>query len=544
VGGNDTCLRLANEEIVMVRSGNDGRSTRRQFIGAAGGFGAAALTSLALEACGGTSSPQGASTVSGASAAHPKRGGTLNEARYEAIDGFKLDSITANTTYQACQAVMEPLVRVNPNGHAYLPGLAESWSTDPTGKVWTFTLAPNVRFSDGSPCTSKDVEFSVDTWKAGPNNGGYYTLIKDVQIIDNRTFKLHLSVPDFNLTSPLSMAIAGVIPANFHGMSATQFWQTPIGAGPFKLGSWSISGPINYTRNPYYFRPGLPYLDAIVNTLTTNGNQSRLAFLSGELDVVDGVFGNLSRGYPSGSILWEPVHFTDVLLFNTKAAPFDTLAARQAAAYAIDYEGIIPAVYKGKGTPPAGWLPPNVGIWATPSKPYFRQNLKLAQSLAKSSGLAGQTVTLRYPPEEENFDEVAAIVQANLKAIGVDVTLTPEATPTFLGNVTTGKYQLAIWGYNASAPDMGNNVQFITTTNTFFTGYPPSQLNAMLAAFYATPSTTKQHAIVQEMQNFGSANVPFVALDNSQYGTAISSHTHGVQPTPWGYYYYDTIWKS
>jgi peptide/nickel transport system substrate-binding protein len=529
----------------MVSSGNDGRSTRRQFIGAAGGVGAAALTGLALEACGGTSSQQGGSTAAGGtSAGHPKKGGTLHEARYEAIDGFKLDSITANTTYQACQAVMEPLVRVNPNGHAYLPGLAESWSVDATGKVWTFRLAPNVRFSDGSPCTSKDVEFSVHTWKSGPNNGGYYKLIKDVQIIDDRTFKLHLSTPDFNLTSPLSMAIAGVIPDNFHGMSATQFWQTPIGAGPFKLGSWSISGPINYTRNTHYYKPGLPYLDAIVNTLTTNGNQSRLAFLSGELDVVDGIFGNLSRGYPANSILWEPVHFTDVLLFNTKAAPFDTVAARQAAAYAIDYEGIIRAVYKGKGTPPAGWLPPNVGVWATPSKPYFRQDVKLAQSLAKSSGLAGHTVTLRYPPEEENFVEVAAFVQADLKAIGVDVTLTPEATPTFLGNVTTGKYELAIWGYNASAPDMGNNVQFIATTNTFFTGYSPSQLNTMLAAFYSTPSPAKQHAIVQQMQDFGSTHIPFVSLDNSQYGTAISSHTHGVQPTPWGYYYYDTIWKS
>ena len=134
-------------------------------------------------------------------------------------------------------------------------------------------------------------------------------------------------------------------------------------------------------------------------------------------------------------------------------------------------------------------------------------------------------MTLRYPPEEENFVEVAAIVQANLKAIGVDVTLTPEATPTFLGNVTTNKYDLAIWGYNASAPDMGNNVQFITTTNTFFTGYPPGELNAIWPRF-TNPRTAKQRAIVQQMQDFGSAHVPFVSLDNSQYGTAIKSdHT-------------------
>jgi len=528
----------------MTYKEHDGRSTRRQFLGSAGALTAVTLTGLGVGACGGSASTHSASAAAQSSATRPKRGGTLHEARYEAIDGFKLDSITANTTYQAVQAVMEPLVKVNPNGHAYLPGLAESWSVDPTGKIWTFRLAPNVRFSDGSPCTSKDVEFSVDTWKAGPNNGGYYTIIKDVEIVDSRTFKLHLSAPDYNITSPLSMAIAGVIPAHFAGMTADQFWLTPIGAGPFKVDSWSISGPINYTRNPYYFRPGLPYLDAIVNTLTTNDNQTRLAFLSGELDVVDGVFGNLAAEYPAGSILWEPVHFTDVLLFNTKAPPFDKLAARQAAAYAIDYPGIIRAVYKGRGAPPQGWLPPNVGVWAPPSKPYFSQNVSLARSLAQSSGLAGQTVTLRYPPEEEEFVEDAALVQANLKAIGVNVVLTPEATPTFLGNVTTGKYQLAIWGYNASAPDMGNNIQFITTTNCFFTGYPDKQLADLLNAFYETPDLTKQRALVQQMQNFGSEHVPFVALDNTEYGTAIAANTHGVQPTPWGYYYYDTIWKS
>ena len=389
------------------------------------------------------------------------------------------------------------------------------------------------------------------TWRSrstpgGPDRitAGYYTIIKDVEIVDSRTFKLHLSTPDFGLLSPLSMAIAGVIPDNFHGMSAKQFWLTPIGAGPFKLGSWSISGPINYTRNPYYYRPGRPYLDAIVNTLTTNGNESRLAFLSGQLDVVDGVFGNLGRGYPAGSILWEPVHFTDVLLFNTKAAPFDNLAARQAAAYAIDYKGIIAAVYKGKGTPPTGWLPPNVGVWAPPSKPYFHQNVKLAKSLAKSSGLAGQTVTLRYPPEEEKFVEDAALVQANLKAIGVDVTLTPEATPTFLGNVTTNKYELAIWGYNASAPDMGNNIQFISTTNTFFTGYPPKQLSRPAGRVLRNPQ--RGEAACDRSADAGlrlrSRAIRRARQQSVRDGD--QSHTHGVQPTPWGYYYYDTIWKS
>jgi len=519
----------------MAGSGNDGRTTRRQFIGAAGGVGAAALTGMAFEALG--ASPALA-------AASPKKGGTLYEARYEAIDGFKLDSITANTTYQSVQAVMEPLVRSNSAGNGYMPGLAQSWSHNPAATAWTFRLYPNVRFSNGKLCTSKDVAFSVDTWRSGSNNGFYYKNIKNVQIHDARTFTLHLGRPDFTMLSPLSMAIAGVIPENFAGMSAQQFWLTPIGAGPYVLGKWSVSGPINYSRNPHYFRKGLPYLDKIVNTLTTNGNSSRLAFMSGQLDVVDGVFGTEAGGYPSGSIKWEPVHFTDVLLFNNKSKPFSNIDARRAVAYAIDYGGLAKAVYKGYGQTPNGFLSPNVGVYSPPSKPYFSHQPKVARELARKAGLTGQTLTLVYPPEEQNFAEDAALVAANLKSIGVNVKLRPEATPTFLGSVTTNHYDMAVWGYNASAPDMGNIMAFVGQTDFFFSGYPSTQLDAVLTKFQEASTQAQQRKFVQQAQNIGLNGAGFVALAYSRYGTAIRSNVHGVDPTPWGYYYYDNIWKG
>ena len=519
----------------------DPRSTRREFLAVAGVAGATGAIALGggpvTEALGHTLRAKSA-------ASKPVRGGTLNEARYEAIDGFKLDAITANTTYQAVQAVMEPLVRSNSAANGYIPGLAESWSHNAAATAWTFRLYPNVRFSNGKLCTSKDVAFSVDTWRSGPNNGFYYKNIKSVQIHDDRTFTLHLGRPDFTLPSPLSMAIAGVIPENFAGMSAQQFWLTPIGAGPYVVGKWSISGPINYTRNPHYFRQGLPYLDKIVNTLTTNGNGSRLAFISGQLDVVDGVFGTEAGGYPRGSIKWEPVHFTDVLLFNNKTKPFSNIEARRAVAYAIDYGGLAKAVYKGYGQTPDGLLSPNVGVYAPPSKPYFRYDAKLARELARKAGIVGETLTLVYPPEEENFAEDAALVAANLKSIGVTVKLRPEATPTFLGSVTTNHYDMAIWGYNASAPDMGNIMAFIAQTDFFFSGYPSGQLISALTKYQEARTQAEERKFVQQAQNIGFNGAGFVALAYSRYGTAISSKVHGVDPTPYGYYYYDNIWKS
>ena len=113
----------------MTRPGQIPLSTRRQFI-AAGSLGA-----LALAGCGSQSSgPSGGGT--------PKRGGTLREIRYEATDGFKLDGQTANTSYQVSQAVMEPLLRANSDARTVDPGLAQSFTYDPKGPVYTLTLAP------------------------------------------------------------------------------------------------------------------------------------------------------------------------------------------------------------------------------------------------------------------------------------------------------------------------------------------------------------------------------------------------------------------
>ncbi len=112
--------------------------TRRRFLAGTG-----ALAVVAVTGCG-----SGASTGGSGS---PRRGGTLHVARSEAIDGFKLDAQTANASYQVSQAVIEPLLRFDPNGRAVVPGLAQSFSQAADGRSLTLRLAKGAKFSDGRP---------------------------------------------------------------------------------------------------------------------------------------------------------------------------------------------------------------------------------------------------------------------------------------------------------------------------------------------------------------------------------------------------------
>jgi peptide/nickel transport system substrate-binding protein len=505
-------------------------STRRRFL-AAGSLGA-----LALAGCG---SSQSANSSGGT----PKRGGTLHEVRYEAIDGFKLDAQTANSSYQASQAVMEPLLRSSPDARSVDPGLAQSFKYDPKVPAYTLTLASGARFSDGSPVTTKDVEFSVHLWKSGPNYGPIYSVIKSVESLDGRTCRLHLTERDDNLPAFLTWSAAGIVPANFGGRSANEFWQSPIGAGPFAVSQWQASGMIVLKRNPHYYRPGRPYLDSIVNTLTREPNQRRLAFVSGQVDVVDGINPQEAPGFPSAKLIKSPHHFTDILMFNTKKHPFTEADARRAVAYAIDYAGISSGVYHGLSEQPTGFIPPNVGLWAPPSKPYYRRDLTSAKQLAGKAGLAGQSSQIIYPPETIP-NALAEIVQANMQSLGMHVSLVPTETTTFLGQLYGGKFELAMWGFNAISPDIADPVSFVTSTNFCFTGYPETQLLADLKAYQTTSDVAAKRAAVTRMQNLGEEEAPFLALDHWPVSTAVQPNTHGVMPAPWGNYYYDTIWKS
>jgi peptide/nickel transport system substrate-binding protein len=514
----------------VTLSGQMPVSTRRQFL-AAGSLGA-----LALAGC-------GSSQSAGSSGGAPKRGGTLHAVRYEATDGFKLDGQTTNASYQVSQAVMEPLLRANSDARSVDPGLAQSFKYDPKLPAYTLTLAPGARFSDGSPVTTKDVEFSVNLWKSGPNYGPIYKVIKSVESLDARTFRLHLTEPDDDLPAFLTWSAAGIVPANFGGRSANEFWQSPIGAGPFTVSRWQASGTIVFKRNPHYYRQGRPYLDSIVNTLSTEPNQRRLAFISGQADVVDGVNPQDAPGFPSAKLIKSPAHFTDILMFNTKKRPFTDVDARRAVAYAIDYAGISSGVYHGLSEQPTGWLPPNVGLWAPPSKPYFRLDMTTAKQLAAKAGLAGQSSQIIYPPETIP-NALAEIVQANMQSLGMHVSLLPTETSTFVGQLFGGKYELAMWGFNAISPDIADPVSFVTSTNFCFTGYPETQLLADLNAYQSTSDVAAKRAAVTRMQNLGEEAAPLLALDHWPVATAAQPNTHGVMPTPWGAYYYDTIWKT
>ena len=92
--------------------------------------------------------------------ATPKRGGILTMARTGDVVSFEPVVPSDNMSIWAKLLIFQLLIRTNPSGTGVVPDLATTWDISDDKRTYTFHLNPKAAFSDGTPVTSEDVEFS------------------------------------------------------------------------------------------------------------------------------------------------------------------------------------------------------------------------------------------------------------------------------------------------------------------------------------------------------------------------------------------------
>jgi len=172
------------------------------------------------------------------------------------------------------------------------PDLATSWTVSSDGKVYTFALRRGVRWHDGVPFTSRDVQYTFEQIR-DPKAGGFlwsdYTAIDRVETPDSFTVRFVLKSP-FAAFLTLLGYNTGIIPEHaFHGKPIadnTGFNRTtPIGTGPFRVVSAVPGSSLTLEANPDYYGPR-PKLAGIVFKLVPDANAQIAALRAGELDLI------------------------------------------------------------------------------------------------------------------------------------------------------------------------------------------------------------------------------------------------------------------
>jgi len=306
------------------------------------------------------------------------------------------------------------------------------------GKTYTFRIRSGFRFSDGSPVTaasyaraieralspkmqSPAVSFLTDIVGAARVTSGKATRPAGVTVSgDALTIRLNKVAPDFlsRIAMPFFCAVPPDLPIDPQGV-------IPPGAGPYYFSSKSPGRQIVLRQNPHYGGSRRQNWDVIRVTVEMGEQASYLQVRKGEADLdlynlPAPAHTELTKefGINKGRYFVHPSNSIGYFALNTSRGIFADADARKAIAFALDRPTLIRVGGLNAGQPNEQLLPPGIpGYRDENIYPLQKPNVARARALLK--GKTGKV--LLYTTNDLQGRNSAQIVQANLKAIGLDV---------------------------------------------------------------------------------------------------------------------------
>ena len=420
------------------------------------------------------------------------------------------------------------------------PDLAESWDADPTGLTYTFRLRSGVQWHDGRPFGAGDVRWTFEHLARKPSFAAEaLRRIAGIETPDERTVILHLREPWAPLLSTLAGYGAFILPRPVAGAPAAKAGAPVVGTGPFRFGSWTRGREIVLLANPQYFRPG-PFLDRVVYRFQPDPGRAPEMIATGEADytMVRPLLSRLPALARDSrlTVRTSPSDSRYLLVFNLRRPPFSDRRVREAVSRALDRPALLQTALYGYGSPAVGFYTPAVA-WAynaaaqTPGFDPVR-----AQALFDAAGLVPDVQGIRLRSELlvgdlSPFSEIARAVAAQLRAVGIEVRLTPVTSAVWMERaLQQHDFALTLIG-GSQGPDPENlNVRFGSQGTTQIMGYESPELDAALAEGARATGLSRRARAYYRAQEILARDLPAVPLAE---GIHVTIARRGVTGLPW-----------
>lgn len=332
-----------------------------------------------------------------------------------------------------------------------VPDLAEGWETTPDGRTLTVTLRSGLTWHDGEPLEAADVLFTLERLRGLPLTST--ALLADLRYISAATAPTSSTVV-LTLTSrfaPVLSALAvPILPRHLlqeRDINTLNFWDIPVGSGPFKLAERRPGQAYALERFEGYHR-GAPLLDQLTFQVTPDEAAAVTALGDGSLLLAELPWGAQSaaaQASPEAQLGAYPENGYYFLGFNLREGrPFADPRLRAALALAVDLPRLVEGATKGQGLPISSSALP--GSWAdlTPPPP-AGANLDAARALLDEAGWTlpeGSTIRQRegvslaatlYVRDDDERRVLAARQLAEAGAtVGMQITVEPVDFATVL----------------------------------------------------------------------------------------------------------------
>lgn len=332
------------------------------------------------------------------------------------------------------------LVTFDHEKQEHVPMLAESYTAAADGLTYDITLREGLKFSDGQPLTTADVEFTLKSIY-DPNTRS--PIFRDSLLVGGKEIaakvtdprRMQLVFPEKvasveNFLENIAVLPKHVLEADLTAGKLAEKWgitadpATIVTSGPFMVDSVQAGERVTLKRNPNYWRKDaagtqLPYLDSLVFEIVPDPNNTLARLQQNTIDIADRIrtsdyaalkttesqvkaydagpglgtdhiwFNlNVAKGATAASAAAGPSAITQVTtLDNTpKYKWFSDKRFRRAIAHAVDRNSIAMNTLQGLATPLYGFVPAGNKVWMNPNLPKKEYDLERAKALLAEAG--------------------------------------------------------------------------------------------------------------------------------------------------------------
>jgi oligopeptide transport system substrate-binding protein len=401
----------------------------------------------------------------------------------QSLDPHKIEGVPESNV---SRDLLEGLVISDTQGHP-IPGVAESWENK-DGKVWTFHLRKNAKWSNGEPVTAQDFVYSwqrlADPKTASPYASylqyGHLENIDDIIAGKKSPDTLGVKALDANtLQVTLSEAVPYFFKLLIHPSMSPVYkpavdkfgekWTQPenwVGNGAFKLQAHVINERIVVVRNPDYWDNANTKLDKVtflpissevsdVNRYFSNDG-SDMTYNNMPIEL----FKKLQRDNPK-ELHVDPYLCTYYYEINNQKAPFTDPRVREALKLGLDRDIMVNKVLAQGQLPAYSYTPPATD-GANLTKPEWfswsqdKRNTEAKKLLAEAGYTADKPLTFELLYNTSDLHKKLAIAASSIwkKNLGVNIKLNNQEWKTFLDTRHQGNFDVsrAAWCADYNEP--------------------------------------------------------------------------------------------
>ncbi|WP_285858265.1 peptide ABC transporter substrate-binding protein [Neobacillus niacini] len=468
-------------------------------------------------------------------------------------------------SWNSLNNLMEGLTRLD-ESHQPKAATAKNWDVSDDGKVYTFHIRDDAKWSNGDDVTADDFVFA---WKRllDPNTGspaaflGYFIegaeaynnnegSADDVKVkaVDKKTFEVTLISPQAYFLSvisnpcffPINEKVAKENPQWF--AEASSF----VANGPFKLAEWNHDSDFTMVKNDKYWDAKNVKLDKVHWAMVSDTNTEYQMFTTGELDTSD-VPGELAdKLFKEGNVKVEDQAGQYFYRFNVTMKPFQNENIRKAFALAVDQKQMVELVTKNQEKPAYGFV--SYGFKDPAGNDFRKQNGDLIKTdVAKAKELLKKgmeeegyatlpEVTLTYSTLDTHKKIAEALQQMFKENLGVDVKLANMESSVFAADQKALKFQLSRSSFLADYADPINFLEnFITGSPMNRTGWSNAEFDQLIKDAKLEKDEKKRYEMMYKAEKILLDAAPIIPIHFYNQTYLQSKEVTGIVRHPVGY---------